>query len=517
METERFSRNDPPAAAAACLRGNHSSFAFMSIPALLILAAAMLFVAGCEGDDVSSPGEEQLDGLYPPELVIWEPFLGTGIFRGRTMFPATAQVLAGISYSFQWQGISPNDPLDHYSYRYGWDIEDPETDTGWAVPWNPYSKHSEPMSFESGVHVFYAEVKNLSGEIARARVSVEVIPYRAQRDLLWIDDYLLDDYSATMMEPGESVHDAFWTEICSAVPGWNPARDVFPADVQSIGEHMPLEVLADYRSVVWTWGSHSFTTWRNTINFTPRLSLSTFPRPNTLKMFLAAGGRALTCGRASRAEGGLSAIFLEEPECPVTASSELLSFEYDPRYSTRALPFDEFHITAIDEVIGNFRTDLGVTRDLTRDAMRMALETGAATGLDLPDTLVLDEQVTCPVCFFNPEERGFYYVEAYDPSYIMDYLGVESHPCFTPLYLMRTRNSVSPLDWAPVALRMDPRCSLQMGYTDPAPGSAGASSTPAAAWPAPRYSYHFGFPLWFMDHDSVRQLTSEIFYEWGIK
>jgi len=517
METERFSRNDPPSAANARLRRNHSSLAFMSIPALLILAAAMLFIAGCGNEDVSSPGEEQIESLNPPELVIWEPFLGTGIFRGRTMFPATVQVLAGISYSFKWQGISRNDPLDHYSYRYGWDIEDPETDTGWAVPWNPYSKHSEPMSFESGVHVFYAEVKNLSGEVARARVSVEVIPYRAERDLLWIDDYLLDTYSVTMMDPGESAHDEFWTDICSAVPGWNPARDVFPADEQSIGEPMPLGVLADYRSVVWTFGTHSFTAWRNTINFTPRLSLSTFPRPNTLKMFLAAGGSVLSCGKAYRTTGGLSAIFAQEPEYPVTASSELLSFEYDPRYATRALPFDEFHVTAIDKVAGRFRTDLGVIRDLNRDAMRMALATDEAAGLDLPDTLVLDEAVICPTCFFNPEERGFYYVEAYDPSYIMDYLRVESHPCFTPLYRMRTRNTISPLDRAAVALRMNPRCSLHRGYADPASGSAGASSTPTAAWPAPRYSYHFGLPLWFIDHDSVRQLTSEIFHEWGIR
>ncbi len=375
MDTKRFSENGPPFVAAARLGKDYSSFALMSIPALLILAAASLFIAGCGDEDISSPGEGHIDGLYPPELVIREPFLGMGKFRSRPMFPATAKVLAGIEFSFSWQGVSLNDPLDHYTYRYGWDIKDPSEDAGWAVPWNPYSKHSEPRSFQPGTHVFWAEVKNLSGEIARARVSLEVIPYRAGRDLLWIDDYLLGAYVVNMTEPSEAAHDEFWTDICSAAPGFDPAVDVFPADEQSRGAPVPLEVLAGYRNVVWTYGSHAFTSWRNTIVFSPRMSQTSFPRPNNLKMFLAAGGNILSCGRSDRTTGGLSAVFPMELEYPAEVTDFLPPLEFNPGYPTVTVASEEYHVTAVDKVLGDFRTDMQVVRDVDWDAMRMALRT----------------------------------------------------------------------------------------------------------------------------------------------
>jgi hypothetical protein len=128
----------------------------------------------------------------------------------------------------------------------------------------------------------------------------------------------------------------------------------------------------------------------------------------------------------------------------------------------------------------------------------MAVEAPAVLPYDLPDTLTLDESVTCNGCFFDPRTRGFTYVEVYDPWYYMAILEAGSHPCFTPLYLMRSRSSVSPLDHGVVALvTAIPWCDNKIG--------------------GDHESYHFGFPLWFMDHDKVVQITDEIFTSWGIR
>jgi hypothetical protein len=218
-------------------------------------------------------------------------------------------------------------------------------------------------------------------------------------------------------------------------------------------------------------------------------------------MFLAAGGNALTCGRADRS-GGFGETFPVPPELPASVVDELLPGDYDREIAKHSIAHNDYYITVIDKVSGVFKSgeDMvpGVNRSLERDALRMAVEADNSSGLDLPDTLMLDEIVTCSSCFFYPMTRGFSYVEAYDPEYYMDHIFASSHPCFTPLYRMKSRSSISPLNDAVIALR-------------------GTSGSCEQHRQTQYYSYHFGFPLWFMEHEKVEQIMDEIFRSWDIK
>jgi hypothetical protein len=462
---------------------------FVFIPLFIIFAAACLLIAGCTGEDVAAPdGDGDAGDQFHPRLVIWEPLLGTKLFLYTFERPPAIEVFPDLEFSFLWYGVSLNSGYTPLRYRYGWDIQDLEDDDEWACDWSSRIKRSEPRSFSSGVHVFFAEVKNIAGQITRARVEIEVIPYTAERDLLWIDDFRLGDYIPSMMLPSEEEHDRFWTEICSRVPGFDPAMDIYEADNYS-GDRIPLSVLADYRSVVWTFDSSPYTSWRETIVFDPLPTVDPM-RANNLKMFLSAGGSALTCGRGD-SRGSLYETFAYYPQCPASTEEDISPGDYYSEYFEYSMARDDYRVTVIDKVVASFKTGADMPADISRslhmDAFMMAFETGEAPGLDLPDTIMLDETVTCPWCFFYPMERGFYYVEAYDPGYYMDHIGATSLPGFTPIYTMRTRSTLSPLNGAAIALR------------------------------TPHGSCHFGFPLWFMEHEKVEQIADEIFRSWDIR
>ena len=344
----------------------------------------------------------------------------------------------------------------------------------------------------------YIEARCSAGTITRARIEIEIMPMKMDRDLLWVDDWVLGDYNPSMYSPSEEVHDEFWTAICSRAPGFDPGRDILPLDEMyvAVGEApLPLEVLSHYKHVIWTYGNSPANAWKNTIRFETE---SNGFRPNTLALYLAGGGSALTCGRTDRPGGGLVEIFPQSPLLPASVLDELDGGRY-------SMAHDDYYVTVIDKVSAQFKSGdamPAVNRSLARDALYMAIEAGGGADLDFPDTLMLDETVTCSNCFFNPHDRGFTYVEVYDPAYYMDFIGARSHPCFTPIYTMWARSSRSPIHGAAIALK-------------------GAISGHFSTCEPGRYayydSYHFGFPLWFMEHEKVEQIADEIFRAWEIR
>jgi len=492
------------------------------IPLFIIFAAACLLLAGCNDEEVAAPqgiDEETYDtssphSNSPPIVNIWEPILGHGMYAGTVHEPGPAvQVLPGVEFSFRWNAdlSAPYYP-GPILFRYGWDIEDLDDNREWSCQWNPRIKTSAPRSFESGIHTFYLEARGMARKITRARVELEVIPFTRERNLLWIDDWRLGGIIPARHLPSEEEHDEFWSGICSKASGFEPSADIYEADIYNSDSQIPLSVLADYRYVIWTYSNSQYSCWKQTIMLDrgPITSRDMF-RPNNFKMFLAAGGAALTCGRADF-RGGLSETFGGETMYPVSVLGDLDGYPVqDAERIPYSLAHDDYYVTVIDKVVGPFRTwpaiPEGTIRTIDRDALIMAIGTGEPADLDLPDTLALDETVTCEVCFFNPRIRGFTYVEAYDPGYYMDHIGAGSHPCFTPIYRMRSRNTLSPLNGAAIALRVATGSGGHMGSLG-IDGSYG---------PASHDSYHFGFPLWFMEHDKVQQITDEIFRSWEIK
>lgn len=432
----------------------------------------------------------------PPFLVLYEPMLGSGAFLGTLQHPPAALVLPGVIFTFQWQSEPLYSWFGPIQYRYGWDIQNLWDDGEWTYPWSSQIKWSHSMSFSSGVHVFHVEARDNAGSITRARVEIEVIPFTGEHDLLWIDDIMLGDVHDPLGRwPSETEHDEFWTGICSRAPGFNPIRDIYDADIYSRDKPIPLELLADYRYVVWTYGGATDNAWSHTIEFEPAPTTD-FPTPNNLRMFLAAGGAVLTCGRGDLGGSALSATFKENPLFPASVTGDLGNYDYDEAYARHSMAYDDYYVTVIDKVIAQFRTDLppGVIRSMDRDAMMMALRDTWVSSF-LPDTLLLSGEITQPGMFFDPAERGFIFVEVYDPQYYMDHLLKYSHSCFSPIYRMRSRSTRSPLDYAPVAIVTASKYCEAMG----------------------RDSYHFGLPLWYIDHGQVEQITHFIFGQWSIR
>ncbi len=443
----------------------------------------------------------------------WDRTLGSGSVAGTNLRPEPVLVPQGVPHTFLWEAESAFDWMTAVQYRYGWDVQNLDDDDDWQYGWNPWLKQSFSRSFNSGVHVLYIEARDAAGMVTRVRIELEMVPFQMDRDLLLVDDWRLGDYDPYRTVPSESEHDEFWSGICSRAPGFDPGMDIFPADelynTQQGDDPLPLEVLLRYKHVIWTYSIGLESIWKNTIRFNPlgnENPLSPpFPvswpvfKPNTLALYLAGGGSSLTCGKAGRLGGGLSAIFTEELMFPASVLDDLSSFDYDREYAELSLAHDDYYVTVIDGVSGPFKTGIpGIIRSLDRDAMRMAVGSGDALNSDLPDTLTLDETVTCSSCFFNPQVRGFYYVEVYDPQYYMDYLGRSSHDCFSPLYRMRARSTMSPLHYGAIALvATNPICE-DLGRTG-------------------NESYHFGIPLWFIDHGQVEQIADFIFEQWDIR
>jgi hypothetical protein len=443
-----------------------------------------------------------------PLLTVAGKMLGSCDFWGTYQHPEPIFVPPGVPLAFRWGARKTWDySCTNIEYRYGWDVQNLDDDDAWTKGWNPRLYQSFERPFYSGVHVLYIEAREDYNRITRARIEIEIMPFRADRDLLWVDDWFLGDAPLpNMMLPTEEIHDEFWTGLCSRVPGFNPAIDIFPADELTTslrGDPIPLEVLSRYKHVIWTYSNSREHVWKNTVPFSPEPLYSGFRpnfRPNTLALYLAGGGSVLTCGRSDLGGSALSATFADPPTFPASVLDEYVSngiLGSDPgKYS---MAWDDYYVTVVDKVIGTFKTGEGMpSRRLDQDALRMIVEPDPGSHPDLPDTLALWEEVTKPGMFFDPMVRGFYYVEVYDPGYYMDVLGLRSRDCFTPMYLMRARNTRSPINMAAVALvATRPSCE---------------------DWGRIAYeSYHFGVPLWFFDHDKVEQIIDYIFDQWDVK
>ena len=119
---------------------------------------------------------------------------------------------------------------------------------------------------------------------------------------------------------------------------------------------------------------------------------------------------------------------------------------------------------------------------------------------NLPKSLVLWDEVTKAGRYFDPSVRGFYYVEAYNPAYWMNFKKIGQQSCFHPMFRMKARASQSVLNNACVAF-------WTTKYENVVADVPGAVAAP---------SVHFGFPLWFFNRDQVDQTADAIFKEWQI-
>jgi len=444
-----------------------------------------------------------------PALYIAERVLANFMFVGTSFRPEERTLPPGIALSFYWDGDASQYSSEIAGYRYGWDVTSLED---WDAPFDTEITASAPAAFFAGVHTLTVEALDMAGNITRGQVTVEIVPWEMDRDLLLVDDYYASPYPVPdLTSPTESEHDAFWTSICSMADGFDPSRDIF--DTYSWSRAPSVELIGRYRNIVWTYSPGADNSWMRVVDFTPESALdaSRDETPNLISIFLQKGGHVWTSGRSDQG-GGLAAVLQDDVRVmPVDIRCEINGpGGCGDDSGVESLPYRDYCVTVIDKVSGHFRTGQGMPQrlldhyDVLRSALRDDGDPVTAACPGLPATLALRDDVTAPGSFFCTDTTctpgGFTYAEVYDPAYWLSRVAAASRYCFHPMYRMRAASPSSALDGQTIALWVT-------RYEDIVPDTPGGIAAP---------SVHLGFPPWYFRRESVDSIAAAIFERWGL-
>ncbi len=441
-----------------------------------------------------------------PILLITEPMLGGFKFVGTKLNPEERDLPPGIPLHFCWIANVADYGGEVVGYRYGWDVKDLGNDDEWPVPFSPFTLCAPEKKLYSGIHDFYAEVLDNGGRITRAHVQITVVRFSMERNLLWVDDfYAIEMQHPLYMTPSEQNHDMFWLDICGRAVGFEPTRDVYDCQAKNI-KPPKLEYLGKYKNVIWTYSS-SMDVWGNVVRFTPEsmIGQGTQVALNFLSVFLVKGGHLWTLGRSDQM-GGMSKTFIEPPLFPVNLRFEMNPNDDEDTSGVRSMGYKDYCITVIDKISGLFRINRTMNfHDVMVEGYRD--DTDSLTNLfsdQLPESLYLWEEVSKEGRFFysGTPPGGFTYAEIYDPEYWILETGTQPQKCFHPIFRMKARNALSPIDDGTIAIWVT-------NYEDVVPE---VDSGIALAAP----SFHFGFPLWFFNRSQVDQIVDFVFTQWQI-
>jgi hypothetical protein len=444
-----------------------------------------------------------------PILYINDRVLANFTFLGTGSNPEERKLPPGIPLTFRWKGSADQYSNEVAGYRYGWDVTSPEE---WDAPFKITTRGNMPVAFYSGVHTLTVEATDLVGNVTRGTITIEIIPWEMDRDLLLVDDFYAPSYPPpNLATPSEDQHDRFWESICSKAAGFDESRDIY--DTYSSPGAPPVELVGRYRNMIWTYSPQSANRWTRVVEFISEaaLGVSKDETPNIISIFLAKGGHVWTSGR-SDGGGGLAAVLQDDAQIfPIDIRREINGPGTESDGSgLRSLPYRDFCVTVIDKVTGRLRSDLSMPprilnqHDVMRSALRDDGDPVTASCSGIPATLALRDDVAAAGSFFCTDSTcypgGFTYVEVYDPGYWMSVTGASSRYCFHPLYRMRAASPSSVLDGQAVAIWVT-------RFDDIVPDTPGGVAAP---------SVHFGFPLWFFRHESVDSIAAAVFGRWGI-
>jgi len=458
-----------------------------------------------------------VSGNKGPSLTISERFLGSFKFIGETSPAIKKDLPPGVPLQFKWVGDAESYGGEITGYSYGWDVEDVNNPNDWEVYRNPMVRVAPEKILYSGVHTFFVEASDNANTRSIGQIEVNIIPFTMERNLLWVDDfYSIDFPQVDWATPTETQHDEFWIGLCSKAEGFDPERDVF--DCAAYNFSLPeIALISKYKNIIWTYSnSENVATWPKMVKFLPesQVSQGTNIALNYLPLFLAKGGHLMTLGQGHR-KGGLAAVipvtiaFPMYLKCEITGNTRGCEGDTSGVYS---LAYKDYCVSMLDKVSGSFRDDADMpprrlkNYDVLKYAYKDTLDPVTASYPELPEVLNLWSEVTATGRFYDPNSSygpgGFDQVEVYDPEYWMSINFTSSQPCFHPMYRMRSKNTGSAVNRTTVALWVTK-------YEDIIPD---VKSGVAVAAP----SVHFGFPLWYFDHDAVNQIIDVIFSEWGI-
>ena len=446
-----------------------------------------------------------------PLLRVTEANLGTYTFIGGNSRAETFRVPGGFTLAFNWTADASSYGATVSTYRYGWDVTDLTDPNDWDVLPSPLVKASTPRSFRTGVHTLYVEATDNLGTTTLAQFEVTVFPLKMAKNLLWVDDF----YSTNFLQvnygfPTENEHDAFWLNVCSRAKDFDPGNDVYDTANMSFREP-DIEVLWKYKNIIWSYSaSDDVMAWEDIVRFTPesQITQTTRAKFNYLAYYASTGGHIWTEGK-SDSRGGFGAVFsIVNQTFPRNLRCEIAGQRMGCDGDTsgvNSIAYRTFCITVVDKVRPAVRIDPRMPmRRIDYDAMaygfkdtREPLTTGHA---GLPNLLTLWSQVTKDGMFFDPKVQGFTYVELYNPTYWMRTINATKQSCFVPMYRMRARHVLSPVNGDVLAF-------WTTRFQDVVADAPGAVAAP---------SVHFGLPLWFFNRAQVDSIADVIFDEWEI-
>jgi len=178
-------------------------------------------------------------------------------------------ILGTIDGEFSWEADASNYGEVVDSYRWGWDLTDPDdpNDPNWALPPGLSDAHKTtgPLpDYTSGIHTLTIQTHDGAGGLTRLVITLTYIPIpdpSVQLPLLLVDDVKDRQSYAWGGENGEALdndvyRDAFWENAITGsggVYGFDLERDVIDSEVVQIS---PRDIV-NYRATVWTarWAS----------------------------------------------------------------------------------------------------------------------------------------------------------------------------------------------------------------------------------------------------------------------
>jgi hypothetical protein len=441
-----------------------------------------------------------------PRLTVKEPILGHVSFLGTNFDPAVYHVPTGFPMNFSWIGDASKYGGIVSTYRYGWDVSDLDDPTEWDCSPNPLILAAPTKKFYSGVHTLYVESVDDFGAVTLAQIEINVVSASMERNLLWVDDFYSTNFPQLLYAmPTESSHDEFWVDLCSRAEGFDSDLDVYDTNEMGYIPTVPeVQRIMRYKNIIWTYTSDAYVcAWGGLVQFVPESAEQA--NPNILVFYLTAGGHIWTNGKSDR-NGGLAAVLPMRRAFPINLRCEIwgVTTGCADTSGVTSFAYRDYCVNILDKVYASFREDIGIIRDLDYDGMvRGYIDNSdpiTASHPEFPDVLELWEEVTKPGRFFDPQVRGFTYVEVYNPTYWMNYTESKAQSCYHPIYRLVTRSSRSPIDDEVIAF-------WTTRYAHIKPDAEGTIAAP---------SVHFGIPLWFFNRDQARAVADAVFREWEI-
>jgi len=453
-----------------------------------------------------------------PSLFVSSRFLGQ-VSTSTTNTPVTSMwVPSGVPVSFRWSADASSYGGVVHSYRYGWDIEDLNSDSDWDVTDTPFIggyATSPPRTFYFGTHTFHVEVKDNAGAKSRVPIAVNVVPFTMERPVLVVDDWgegLHKSFFATGgAEPGDAEQDAFFADLLRDVDGFSASGDMIPYGTSELTE-LPINLLAHYRAVIWNTRGRVHAVSPETLF--EKLVQDGSPELNLLSRYMAAGGKVLICGDHAMTMIINKKHFYYGPSYPLIFRYELRGDQTYPYqgqevgvrgFGDESFAYNECCLNVVDEAY-TYRINLRRTCPVTNVRDFSGQYDGLRGCLPLDGTYAFPKLELRPEAadvgkWFAPERIG-YPTDIFNPSYFMDCEYAELNPprdCFQPMYGLDCLNHDSAVYRAPVAFWT----SRFANIADPN-GVAARSAV-------------FGFPLVFIKPEQAKAAMDIILFdEWKL-